>query len=72
MTELETKSQANSIYPVAARETDNPLDVGTPVRGWLLYYCISRTILGPLAPDTLSRAPRAETIRAFAESRKRG
>jgi hypothetical protein len=48
MTELETKPPANSMYPVPTREMDNPPQMGAPVRGWLLYYCISRTILGPL------------------------
>jgi len=48
MTKLGTKSPANSMYPVPAREMDNPPDTGAPVRGWLLYYCISRAILSPL------------------------
>jgi hypothetical protein len=48
MTELDTKSPANSAYPVPAPEIDKPPDMGASVRGWLLYYCISRTILNPL------------------------
>jgi len=52
MTELDTKSPANSMYPVPTREMDNQPDMGAPVRGWLLYYCISRTILGPLGVES--------------------
>jgi hypothetical protein len=48
MTELDTKSSANSMYPVPTREMDTAPNMGASVRGWLLYYCISRTILNPL------------------------